>query len=221
VIVNPAVEAYLTGLVPERSAQLQRLEREAAEEGIPIILLPSAQLIRLLLLTHRPKRILEVGTAIGYSAIWLAEAAGQAEVVTIEQDEARAARAQANFAEAGLGDRIKLIVGDATKGLRDPEAGPFDCLFIDAAKGQYQAFLDLYLPHITAGGLVICDNVLFRGLVVDPEAAGKRQRPLVDKLIRFNQYLANHPLLETSFVPVGDGIAISRRRTDAKAGLEV
>jgi caffeoyl-CoA O-methyltransferase len=209
-ITNPSIDAYLAKLVPPRSALLARLEQEAAAEGIPIIQLPSAQVLRLLLLMHRPESILEIGTAIGYSTIWLAEAAGNAKIVTLEMDESRIARARENFAEAGMTEQIELIAGDAKAGL--PKHYRFDCLFIDAAKGQYRALLDLYLPHLRAGGLVICDNVLFRGLVASPEEANKRQRPLAEKIDRFNHYLMEHPELETAFIPVGDGLAVSVKR---------
>ncbi len=211
-ITNPIIETYLAGLVPERSALLARLEREAAEEGIPIIQLPSAQLLRLLLLSHRPASILEIGTAIGYSTIWLAKAAPHARIVTIELDPERAARAVANLTEAGVIDRVELITGDATAGL--PATYQFDCLFIDAAKGQYRTFLDLYVPLLRDGGLVISDNVLFRGLVAAPQEANKRQRPLVEKIDQYNQYLLAHPRLETAFVPIGDGIAVSVKRPE-------
>ncbi|MGD8188898.1 O-methyltransferase [Brevibacillus ginsengisoli] len=209
-ITNPTIDAYLHTLVPKRSSLLTRLEQEAHAEGIPIVQLPSAQFIRLLLLTHRPKRILEVGTAIGYSTIWLAEAAPEARIVTMELDEERIKRARENFAEAGVSERIELREGDATLGL--PEGYQFDCLFIDAAKGQYLKFLELYLPLLVPGGLVISDNVLFRGLVATPEEANKRQRPLVQKIDQFNNHLVTHPQLETAVVPIGDGIAVSIKK---------
>lgn len=139
-ITNPVIEQYLSGLVPPRSALLARLEQEAVAEGIPIIQLPAAQALRMLVRLHQPSAILEIGTAIGYSTIWLAEAAPQAKVVTMEIDPERIARARANFAEAGLAERIELMEGDATQGL--PEQYQFDCLFIDAAKGQYRTFLE-------------------------------------------------------------------------------
>ncbi len=210
-ITNPRIEAYLATLVPQRSELLSRLEEEAAKEGIPIIQLASAQVMRMLVKLHKPKAILEIGTAIGYSTIWLAEAAPEARIVTMELDAERISRARNNFAEAGVAERIELIEGDAGRGLA--KHYQFDCLFIDAAKGQYRAFLDLYLPHVRDGGLIISDNVLFRGLVTDPEAASKRQRPLVDKIDRYNRYLLEHPELETSFIPVGDGLAVSHKRS--------
>lgn len=210
-ITDPIVERYLATLIPGRNPLLTRLEEEALVEHIPIISLPSAQLMRLLVMLHQPKSILEIGTAIGYSALWLADAAPEAKIVTMEIDQERIARARQNFAEAGVTERIELLEQDATSGL--PDTYQFDCLFIDAAKGQYRTFLDLYVPHLREGGLVISDNVLFRGLVANPEEANARQRPMVEKIDRFNHYIVNHPQLETSFVPIGDGIAISIKRS--------
>ncbi|WP_409178158.1 O-methyltransferase [Brevibacillus fortis] len=209
-ITNPAIDDYVSSLVPERSPLLKRLEQEAAEENIPIVQLASAQVMRMLLLLHRPKAILEVGTAIGYSTIWLAEAAPEARIVTMDIDEDRLVRARENIKEAGCADRVEILSRDATLGL--PESYQFDCLFIDAAKGQYRVFLDLYLPLLREGGLVISDNVLFRGLVATPEEAGKRQRPMVDKLLSYNSHLMERPDLETTFIPVGDGLAISLKK---------
>lgn len=210
-ITNPVIDEYIASLIPPRSALLQRLEREAEEEGIPIVQLASAQIIRTLLLLHKPSSILEVGTAIGYSTIWMAEAAPQAKIVTMDIDESRLARARENLKEAGCAERVEVLLRDATTGL-PAEQYEFDCLFIDAAKGQYRTFLDLYLPLVRPGGMVISDNVLFRGLVATPEEAGKRLRPLVDKLRDYNAELQERPDLETSFLPVGDGLAVSIKK---------
>lgn len=209
-ITHPIIEQYIDELVPARSELLMRLEKEAAEEGIPIIQLASARFLRVLMMIHRPKSILEVGTAIGYSTIWLAEAAEQTTIVTMELDKERSARARVNLKQAGLNDRVTLVEGDATQGL--PFECSFDCLFIDAAKGQYHKFLELYLPMLNEGGLVITDNILFRGLVATPEEATKRHKPMVEKIRSYNQFLMEHPQLETSIVPIGDGIAVSVKR---------
>lgn len=210
-ITAPQIEAYIASLIPARSALLTRMEEEAHAEHIPIIQLPAAQMMRFLVMQQQPKAILEIGTAIGYSTIWLAEAAPAAKIVTLEIDQERIGRARQNFAEAGVTERIELLEQDATTGL--PAHYRFDCLFIDAAKGQYRTFLDLYLPHLNPGGLVISDNVLFRGQVADKESATPRQRPMVEKIDGFNRYLAAHPQLDTTFIPIGDGLAVSVLRT--------
>lgn len=209
-IINESINHYIEELISPRSPLLARLEEEAKEEKIPIIQLPSIQLIRTLLLAYQPQRILEIGTAIGYSAIWLAEASPLARITTMEIDGDRISRAIANFEEAGVRERIELIAGDAGEGL--PAHYRFDCLFLDAAKGQYQAYLDLYLPHLDPGGIVICDNVLFKGLVVEDKVENKRLAPMVKKLREFNDYIMKHPDLETSMIPIGDGLTFSVKK---------
>jgi len=209
-IVSEKINSYIEHLVPERDSLLMRLEKEAHAEKIPIIQLPSIQLIRTLLLTHRPKSILEVGTAIGYSTIWLAQAAPEAKIVTMEIDPDRIQRALTNFEAAGVSQRVELVAGDAGEGLSSRYR--FDCLFLDAAKGQYKHYLDLYLPHLEPGGVVICDNILFKGLVAEEHIENKRWAPMVKKLQDFNAYLMNHPDLDTSMIPIGDGLTFSIKK---------
>jgi predicted O-methyltransferase YrrM len=206
------IHHYIENLIPERDAVLARLEVEAQAEQIPIVQLSSIQLIRTLLLAYQPKRILELGTAIGYSTIWLAQASSLARITTMEIDQARIARAITNLEEAGVRERVELVEADAGEGL--PSHYRFDCIFIDAAKGQYQAYLDLYLPHLEPGGIVICDNVLFRGYVAsDAPPVNKRLLPLVKKLQQFNQGLFAHPELESSLIPIGDGLALCVKKS--------
>lgn len=209
-ITNDSINNYIEELIPPRSPLLARLEEEAKEEKIPIIQLSSIQLIHTFLLAYKPKRILEIGTAIGYSAIWLAEASPMARITTMEIDCGRIKRAIANFEAAGVRERIELIAGDAGDGL--PSHYRFDCLFLDAAKGQYQAYLDLYLPHLEPRGIVICDNILFKGLVVEDKVENKRWAPMVKKLRDFNDYIMRHPGLETSMIPIGDGLTFSVKK---------
>lgn len=209
-ITDPRINEYLERLVPPRKELLASLENQAREEKIPIIQLPSIQLIRTLLMAYGPKSVLEIGTAIGYSTIWLAEAAEEARITTMEIDRDRIRRALENFKAAGVEERIELIEGDAGQGL--PETYRFDCLFLDAAKGQYKTYLDLYLPLLEPGGIVICDNVLFKGLVAADTVDNKRLAPMVGKLRDFNEYIMRHPELETSFIPIGDGLTFSVKK---------
>ncbi|WP_134700078.1 O-methyltransferase [Ammoniphilus sp. YIM 78166] len=209
-ITNERVNDYIEALIPPRAELLQVLEQEAAEERIPIIQLPSIQFIRTLLLAFQPKRILEIGTAIGYSTIWLAHAAPLARITTMEIDKERITRALSNFDKAGIRERIEIIEGDAGDGL--PEHYRFDCLFLDAAKGQYKHYLDLYLPMLEPGGIVLCDNVLFKGLVSEETVDNKRLAPLVKKINDFNAYIMGHQELDTSLIPIGDGLTFSVKK---------
>lgn len=210
-IVSESVERYLGQLVPERSALLQKLEQEAKEENIPIIKKESAQFLRVLLKMVQPSRILEIGTAIGYSTIWMAEAAPHARITTMEIDADKVNRALENFSAADVRDRIELLQADAGEGL--PDHYSFDFIFLDAAKKQYRTYLDLYLPHLKDGGIVAADNVLFQGRVAEEKAEKERLRPIVEHLRAFNDYVNNHPALDTTFVPVGDGLSISVYRS--------
>ncbi|GAB7386481.1 O-methyltransferase [Bacillaceae bacterium] len=216
-IVSETIVDYLSRFVPERTPLLQRLEREAQEEKIPIVDLQTIRLIRMLLLAHRPCRILEIGTAIGYSTIWLADAAPHARITTIEINHENINRALANFAEAGVRDRIEIIEGDAGEGL--PDHYSFDFIFIDAGKMEYRKYVELYLPHLKPGGLIVCDNVLFKGLVVGEASDNERVRAMADSVKMFNEYLAAHPELETCFVPIGDGLSISIRKETRGSGV--
>jgi len=203
--VQENIVHYIETLVPDRPPLLKRMEEEARKEYIPIMQLPSIQFLRVILKLHRPKRILEVGTAIGYSAIWFALSVPDCEIVTLEISEDMVKRAIQNIKEANLSDRITVIHRDACDGLEIDK--PFDMIFIDAAKGQYMKFFNHYVPHLRKGGLLICDNVLLRGMVVDSKVP-RRKRTMTNRLRVFNRFLAEHPALETSFVPIGDGIAL-------------
>lgn len=207
--IEDSLIQYIESMVPNRSPLLLRMEEEAAREYIPIIQLPSIQLIRILLQLHRPRRILEIGTAIGYSTIWLASAAPDAQILSLEISEEKVERARENLAEAGLSDRVTVLHQDACEGIAVDE--PFDMVFIDAAKGQYMKFFNNFVPHLRTGGLLICDNVLLHGMVID-EQVPRRKRTMTNRLRVFNRFLADHPALDTAFVPIGDGLALCIKR---------
>ncbi|MBO8173021.1 MAG: O-methyltransferase [Bacillaceae bacterium] len=217
-ITDPKTEAYLQQLVPPRTPLLERLEREAAQENIPVMQLPAIQFLATLVAARQPTRILEVGTAIGYSTIWLALAAPRARITTMELDPDRVTRALNNLEQAGVRDRVEVIEGDARDGL--PDHYTFDLIFLDAAKGQYRTYFDLYFPRLKEQGILVCDNVLFRGMVAEDEPPSGRYRQLVEKLKAFNAYLSRHPQLDVSFIPVGDGLAVGVKRgeTDEETG---
>jgi caffeoyl-CoA O-methyltransferase len=158
------------------------------------------------------RRMLELGTAYGYSALHWCEAAPAANIVTIELDVGRAAIARSYFAAAGVADRVQLLEGDAGQLVPQLE-GRFDVVFIDAAKGQYRLFFEQVLEKTRSGGLIVTDNVLFRGYVAaeDDRLIEPRYLKMVEKIRAFNRFISDHPACNTSIVPIGDGIAISRK----------
>jgi caffeoyl-CoA O-methyltransferase len=211
-ITDDRITAYVESLMPRSGSLLRRLEEEAQAEGIPIIRPAAAAFLRMLCEIQNPRNILEIGTAIGYSTIHMAEAAARAEVVTIEIDSERAARAALNFQEAGLAERIRLIEGDALEHLPSMRE-TFDLIFIDAAKGKYVQFMEEAFRLCAPGGIIVSDNVLYRGLTaLPPEEVNRRHRSTARRLREYNEWLANHPGLSTTFLTVGDGMAVSRKR---------
>ncbi|SDC19161.1 O-methyltransferase [Shouchella lonarensis] len=214
-MINNRVKGYVESWIPDRVPLLQEMERVAKVENVPIMELISLEMMLSHLLLQQPKRILEIGTAIGYSAIRMALAIPSAHIVTIERDPVRFAQAEGFVTEAKLQDRITLIHADATEAVNQVvHFQPFDVLFIDAAKGQYRTFFEQYEPFVKAGGVIWSDNVLFRGLVAvaDEEISEKRLRPLVKKIRHYNEWLMKHPTYETRVYPIGDGVACSVKK---------
>ena len=210
---NEKLSAYIDGLFADRNALFSEMENYASEHHVPIMELAGIETMLQLLRIHRSKRILEVGTAIGYSALRMAAALPEAEIITIERDIERIQTAKEFIERSGKADQIILIEGDALEVEEVVRGhGPFDAIFIDAAKGQYKKFFELYAKYLTAEGMVVTDNVLFKGLVAEAEIESKRTRNLVKKIAEFNQWLMNHSEYDSVILPVGDGIAISKKK---------
>ncbi|MGN7399754.1 O-methyltransferase [Cytobacillus praedii] len=210
---NEKLHAYIEEIIPARPELFQRMEAYAKENGVPIMELVGIEAMIQLLRIQQPKNILEVGTAIGYSALRMAEALPNCKIVTIERDAERYELAEQFISEAGKEGQILIIKGDALEA--EPlikEYGPFQAIFIDAAKGQYQRFFEMYSQYLDDFGVIITDNVLFKGLVCEPEIENKRTRNLAKKIDSFNKWLMNHPDFYTTILPVGDGVAISKKR---------
>ncbi|WP_240666770.1 O-methyltransferase [Longirhabdus pacifica] len=190
---------------------LSQLEAQAEQEHIPIMQWDGISCLKMLLSVHRPKRILEIGSAIGYSALQMASVLPEANIITLELDEGRAEQAKQNFIAGDVSHTVTCIQGDALDLIASVE-GTFDFVFIDAAKGQYRSFFDLSFPKLNDGAVIVTDNVLFRGYVAEPEPlenVPKRYRRMVQKLKQYNQFLIEHPQLETNILPIGDGVAVS------------
>lgn len=214
-MLNEKLHSYIEGLISERNPLLMEMESYAHEHKVPIMELAGIETMLQLLRIHRSKRILEVGTAIGYSALRMASALTDAEIVTIERDVERIELAEEYIKRSEHSDQIILIKGDALE-VEDIIGvhAPFDVIFIDAAKGQYKKFFEIYSKYLHDDGMIITDNVLFKGLVAEPEIESKRIRNLVKKIDGFNHWLMAQRDYDTVILPVGDGVAISKRRGD-------
>ncbi|TYS59166.1 O-methyltransferase [Sutcliffiella horikoshii] len=213
------VISYLNTLTPQRIELVSNMEKLAEKENVPIMDLVGMETLLQLLRLSAPKRILEIGAAIGYSAIRMAQALPEATIVTIERDEHRYLQAKSHIEHAGLQDRIHLIFGDALEVLDQvKKEAPFDFIFVDAAKGQYERFFTMYETLLNEMGIIITDNVLFRGMVAEDHELiePKRIRNLVKKIDRYNRWLMEHPDYITTILPVGDGIAISKKRGEER-----
>ena len=163
---------------------------------------------------YKPKKILEIGTAIGYSAIRMSQVVGS-EIVTIERNEAMYNEAIKNIEKAGLANKIKVVYKDALEAFDDVKDNEFDMIFIDAAKAQYTKFFNLYTPLLSDKGIVVCDNMLFHGLVEDEanyENQSRSVRGLIRKLLAFHQNLLENKEYTTSIFDIGDGMSVSVKK---------
>jgi predicted O-methyltransferase YrrM len=212
-IVPDAVERYLSELNHATDPILLDLARAGAEQDLPLVDAEVGALLRVLAYSVSAKRILEIGTAIGYSGIWLAGAlpAGGM-LLTMESDPERVRVARANFERAGVADRVSVIAGDAQRTIAKV-AGPFDLIFQDGDKTLYGPLLDRLVSLLRPGGLLVTDNVLWDGevvpgFVVVPRRNVEDTRAIAD----YNEQLNAHPQLITATVPLRDGVSISVKR---------
>jgi len=208
----PEIDRFIRRTIARENGLLKDLEEYAGRHYIPIIPPETAALIKVLIKIHKPARILEVGTAIGYSAIIMAKASeGKAHIDTIEIDEDMIARAAVYIKRAGLEEKIRILNGDAGEILQCLGT-PYDFIFLDAAKGQYAEFLPYCLRLLKPGGLFITDNVLYRGMVAKEGFIEHKHRTITVKLKEYLKLLCRNNELVTSIVPAGDGIAICVKR---------
>ncbi|WP_270179391.1 O-methyltransferase [Alkalihalobacillus sp. CinArs1] len=213
-MISDHVEQYLESLRPKRAELIEEMERYARDHHIPIMEQTSLAVMLQVMSFLNPDRILEIGTAIGYSAIRMAEMMPETEIVTVERDEARYHEAVSNVEKAGYAHRIKILFGDAFELSQELKShGPYQSLFIDAAKGQYKRFFDEFYGSLQPQGVIFSDNILFRGMVAEEEIEEKRFRSMVKKLREYNEFLMSHPSLDTTIYPIGDGLAVSKKNS--------
>ena len=211
-IVDERIVTFINSLDTENSRILEEIEKEAHASDVPVIRREMQSLLKVLLMLQKPMRILEVGTAIGFSALLMSEYAPEGcRITTIENYEKRIPIARSNFARAGKEDVITLIEGDAAEVLEKLE-GTYDFIFMDAAKGQYIYFLEDVLRLLAPGGLLVSDNVLQDGDVAKSRYAIERRDRTIHKRMRdFLYQIKNCSVLDTVILTVGDGVAISRK----------
>lgn len=202
---------YIRDILPKSEGISAELESFAAEHEVPISQPETIQLLEMLIKFGGRKRILEVGSAIGYSAVRMAEANPNAEIRTIEINPEAAAFARRTFESAGLSGRVRLTEGDANEVLPQlAESGErFDMIFVDAAKAQYNSFFEPCMTMLDTGGLLVSDNVLYKGMTATDELVLHRKRTIVKRLREYVAMICSHPQLTTAVLPVGDGVALS------------
>jgi predicted O-methyltransferase YrrM len=205
-------DSLVTNFIRETVQQpewLSEIGEKARAQSIPVVPPETGQFLAFLVTLHHPRRILEIGTAVGYSTLWMAYAGGEScHITTIEQDTERIRVALQNFQQAGMQERIRLIEADARNALPGLHGQKFDLLFIDAAKGQYQRFLEESLPLLNDRALIVSDNVLFHGTFFQKEVP-RRSRTMVKRLQEYITWIHNHPQLQTVILPLGDGVSLS------------
>lgn len=209
---QPIVD-YLAGLRREPHDRLAAIDREGRAEGLPLVYPETGALLHTLAVGCGATRILEIGTCIGYSTLWMATALpADGQLISMEYDAARAARARDHLAAAGYADRVSVIVGDATRFLHKV-AGPFDLIFQDSDKKLYEPMVDRLVELLRPSGLLVADNVLWNGEVVPGYVTQKKYSDAdTAAIIAFSRRVAADARLYTSFVPVGDGVSISVKR---------
>ena len=211
-VVDERLVTYINSLDKGNTESLDIIEREALDTYVPIIRKEMQSFLKLILAMQKPMRILEVGTAVGFSAVLMAEYNPvKCEIVTIENYDKRIPIARENFKRAGKESQITLLEGDAAEVLKTIEK-PFDFIFMDAAKGQYIHFMPEVLRLLKVGGTLISDNVLQDGDIIESHFVVTRRNRTIHKRMREYLYeLTHRDDLTTAVLPVGDGITVSTR----------
>jgi predicted O-methyltransferase YrrM len=206
-ILDERVERYLHGLRPERGEVMREMEAVAERDSVPIVQWETGRLLGALCRALDPV-VLEVGTAIGYSTLHMAEQLERGRVVTLELDPRRAAQARDYLERAGVADRVELVEGDALETIGRLE-GPFDLLFVDAAKGEYPRYIELAEPKLSERAVLVVDNLLMDGEVALPADAETQWRPeSLAAVRRLNADLLHSDRWLACVLPVGDGVGI-------------
>ena len=214
-IVDERMVTYIRSLEVPESAVIESIEQEALRDRVPIIRKEMQSFLKVLLMIKRPMRILEVGAAVGFSSILMSEYMPEGgHITTIENYDKRIPIARANFKRAGKEEQIDLIEGDALEVMHGLE-GPYDLIFVDAAKGQYIHYLPEVMRLLGTDGVLVSDNVLQEGDIIESRfAVERRNRTIHSRMREYLYELKHHDQLQTSIIPLGDGVALSVQRSD-------
>ncbi len=205
----PHIVDYLNKTLPESSGILKEMEDYAAEFNVPIIQKEVRSFLGMLLKYKPAKNILEIGTAIGYSSIFFSGYIKDGgKIITLERENDYYEIASSNIKKAGKEDVIKIIFGDAFETVKTL-SGTYDIIFLDANKSMYKYYFDVLFPMLKSGGILICDNILYKGMVSNDDLAPRKQNTIISNIRDFLDFISNHPQLETSIIPIGDGVSVS------------
>ncbi|HLR20463.1 MAG TPA: O-methyltransferase [Tissierellaceae bacterium] len=200
---------YINELIPNKDENIKIIEAYGQRHNIPIIEPEVAQFIKTLLKIHKPKNILEIGTAIGYSSLIMADALnGDCKITSIERREDMLELAKKNIYTSPYKDNINLILGEAEEVIPNIDE-KFDFIFIDAAKGQYLKFFNICIDYLDSNGVILSDNVLFKGMVATNKLVVRRNKTIVKRLREFLEYINTIDGYTTSVIPIGDGVALT------------
>lgn len=208
-IVPPYITEYLRAKTVHESEFLHELEEYAQENSVPIVEPETARFLSVMTSIIRPKRILEIGCAIGYSAILMAEELSEGgKIITLEYNSDMVSIARENIEKAGMSDKIEVIEADAKEYLSQMD-DTFDMIFLDGPKAHYIYMLDDCVRLLRSGGIIISDNVLYKGMTADDNHVIRRKITIVKRLRKYIDALMSHEKLKTSLIPLGDGVTIS------------
>lgn len=203
------IDSYINKLIPDGNERLEAFRKECEERALPIIHREVGQLIKLFINQLDAKSIIEVGTNVGYSSIFMSYAMNnQGKIVTLERSEKFYNEALININNFGLEKNIDVHFGDASQ-LLDSIEGTFDLAFIDAAKSYYRTFFDKCSEKMKPGGIILSDNVLYQGMVANDDLVVRRKKTLVRNLRNYLEYISHDDRYVTSVLPLGDGLAVS------------
>ncbi len=211
-IVYPYITSYIRGEIPERCGILKELEIFAEKNSVPIVQPETAKFLETMMCIKRPARILEVGCAIGYSAILMSQYLAEGgSITTLEWDAETAEIARKNIEKSGLSDKIKVVLGDA-KDIVPSLTGEYDVIFLDGPKAHYIYMLNDCIRLLKKGGMLISDNILYKGMIADDEHVIRRKITIVKRLRRFISAQMQRDELETVILPLGDGVTVAVKK---------